>query len=288
VQKISCIFDAIPFAFVVPIAPQKISNIRYPLTDIPSSHSICNRTDMFRRFSSKVKKAWASVALLSAEMALIVAIFLGSLLLFAYLIRKVIVLQRTGFDEQVFALLEPMISETTNKFMLFVTFLGTHKFLIPANLTLIAYFLFIKRHKWYSIKVPAIALSSMGLMFGLKHLFGRPRPNVPLLFEAEGLSFPSGHALFSITFYGLLVYIIYHAVKQKGLRWALIVFLVVLMFVIGFSRVYLRVHYASDVVAGFCVGFMWLVFAIWMLNRMERFSRRQIDPVVQQQPQTQA
>ena len=243
---------------------------------------------MFKRFSGKVKKAWASVALLSAEMALIVAIFLSSLLLFAYLIRKVIVLQRTGFDEQVFALLKPMISETTNKFMLAVTFLGTHKFLIPANLTLIAYFLFIKRHKWYSIKVPAIALSSLGLMFGLKHLFGRPRPNVPLLFEAEGLSFPSGHALFSITFYGLLVYIIYHAVKQKGLRWSLIVFLIILMFVIGFSRVYLRVHYASDVVAGFCVGFIWLVFAIWMLNRMERFSRRQLDPVVQQQPQTQS
>ncbi len=219
---------------------------------------------------------------MSAEMALIVAIFLVSLLLFAYLIRKVIVLQRTGFDEQVFALLQPLVSETANRLMLFFTFLGTHKFLIPANLLLIAYFLFIKRHKWYSIKVPAIALSSLGLMFGLKHLFGRPRPEVPLLFEAEGLSFPSGHALFSITFYGLLVYIIFHSVKRKGLRLALIIFLILLMCVIGFSRVYLRVHYASDVIAGFCVGFMWLVFAIWMLNRMERFSRRQIDPVVQQ------
>jgi undecaprenyl-diphosphatase len=257
-----------------------ISNIDYPMSS--SSHSICNRRDMFKRFSSKVKKAWASVALLSIEMVLIVAIFLLSLLLFAYLIRRVIVLQRTGFDEHVFSMLQPLISESTNNFMLFVTFLGTHKFLIPANLSLIAYFLFIKRHRWYSIKVPAIALSSLGLMFGLKHLFGRQRPEVPLLFEAEGLSFPSGHALFSITFYGLLVYIIFHSVKQKGLRWTLIVFLIILMFVIGFSRVYLRVHYASDVIAGFCVGFMWLVFAIWMLNRMERFSRRQIDPVVQQ------
>jgi undecaprenyl-diphosphatase len=237
---------------------------------------------MFKRLSTKVKKAWAAVALLSVEMVLIVALFLVSLLLFAYLIRRVIVLQKTGFDQEVFKFLEPYVSEANNQFMLAVTFLGTHRFLIPANLALIAYFLFIRRHKWYSIKVPAIALSSLGLMFGLKHFFGRPRPNVPLLFEAEGLSFPSGHALFSITFYGLLVYIIYHGIKNKGAKWTLIVFLVLLMLVIGFSRVYLRVHYASDVIAGFSVGFMWLVFAIWMLNRMERFSRRQLDPVVQQ------
>jgi membrane-associated phospholipid phosphatase len=242
---------------------------------------------MFKRLSARMKKAWASVALLSAEMLLIIAVFVFSLLLFAYLIRRVIVLQRTGFDEMVFELLRPYISEANNKLMLLFTFLGTHKFLIPANLLLIAYFLFIKKHRWYSIKVPAIALSSLGLMFGLKYLFGRPRPNVPLLFQAEGLSFPSGHALFSITFYGLLVYIIYHGVKQKGVKWTLMFFLIILMFIIGFSRVYLRVHYASDVIAGFCVGFVWLVFAIWLLNRLERFSRKEIDPVVQQ-PKTSA
>jgi undecaprenyl-diphosphatase len=237
---------------------------------------------MVKRISAKVKKVWATIALLSAEMILIVLLFLASLLAFAYLIRKVIVLQNTGFDESVFAFLRQFVSEANNRVMLVFTFLGTHKFLIPANLSLIAYFLFIKKHKWYSIKVPAIALSSLGLMFGLKHFFGRPRPDVPLLFQAEGLSFPSGHALFSVTFYGLLVYIIYHMIKHKPLKWILIVLLFILMIIIGFSRVYLRVHYASDVIAGFCVGFMWLVFTIWLLNRMEKFSRRQLDPVIQQ------
>jgi undecaprenyl-diphosphatase len=235
---------------------------------------------MVKRFFKKVKAAWAAVALLSVEMFLIVALFLVSLLSFAYLIRRVIVLQNTGFDEEVFAFLRSYVSEANNNFMMTVTFLGTHNFLIPANLSLIAYFLFIRKHRWYSIKVPAIALSSLGLMFGLKHFFGRPRPDVPLLFEADGLSFPSGHALFSITFYGLLVYIIYKGVKNNLAKWSLIIFLVVLMLIIGFSRVYLRVHYATDVIAGFCVGFMWLAFAIWLLNRMEKFSRREIDPMV--------
>lgn len=225
---------------------------------------------------------WASIALLSAEMLLMVVLFVAALLSFAYLIRKVIVLQNSGFDESVFAFLQNHISERNNDLMLFFTFLGTHNFLIPANLILIAYFLFIKKHKWYSIKIPAIALTSLGLMFGLKHLFGRPRPDVPLLFEAEGLSFPSGHALFSITFYGLLIYIVYKSVKKTWLKWTVIAMLILLSFIIGFSRVYLRVHYATDVIAGFCVGFLWLVFAVWLLNRMEKYSRKEVDPAVQQ------
>lgn len=237
---------------------------------------------MFGHISKAAKKVWASLALLSIELLLMLILFIAALLSFAYLIRKVIVLQQTNFDESVFSFLRNYVSDRNNDFMLAVTFLGTHDFLIPANLVLIAYFLFIKRHKWYSIKVPAIALTSLGLMIGLKNLFGRPRPDVPLIFEAEGLSFPSGHALFSITFYGLLIYIVHRSVKPRWLRLTLIVLLGTLSFVIGFSRVYLRVHYATDVIAGFCVGFLWLVFAIWFLNRLERVTRKEVAPAIEQ------
>lgn len=234
---------------------------------------------MVKLIRGKVKKVWASIALLSAGMLAIIILFVAALLTLAYLIRKVIVLQRTGFDESVFAFLNNYVSDRNSDIMLFFTFLGTHNFLIPANLVLIAYFLFIKKNKWYSIKVPAIALTSLGLMYGLKFLFGRPRPDVPLLFQADGLSFPSGHALFSITFYGLLIYIVYKTVSNKLLKWFLIVALLILIVIVGFSRVYLRVHYATDVMAGFCVGFLWLTFAIWLLNRMERYSQRNVKPV---------
>jgi undecaprenyl-diphosphatase len=240
---------------------------------------------MVRHLSKKIKKIWAAIALLSIEMMVIVVLFIAALLAFAYLIRDVIVLHQTGFDESVFAFLKNHISERNNELMLFFTFLGTHTFLIPVNLLLIAYFLFIKKHKWYSIKVPAIALSSLGLMFGLKNLFGRPRPDVPLIFKADGLSFPSGHALFSVTFYGLLIYLVYKTIQHKILKWTLITLLLLLVIIIGFSRVYLRVHYASDVIAGFCVGFLWLAFALWMLNRMERFSGKKLNPVVQEPAQ---
>ena len=235
---------------------------------------------MFRRLKGRFKKFGAAVALLSVEMTIVLGLFICAFIAFIFIIRRVFYLHNNQFDYRVFNYLSTHVSKTHNQTMLFFTFLGTHKFLIPANLILIAYHLFIKKHKWYSIKIPAIALSSLGLMFGLKFLFDRPRPDIPLLFEAKGLSFPSGHALMSVTFYGLLIYIIFKRTKNKQLKWSLITLLLLLILIIGFSRVYLRVHYASDVVAGYCVGLLWLVVCVYTLNKLEKYSSKKIGPVV--------
>ena len=237
---------------------------------------------MLKRLSARVKKFWAAVALLSLEMLIVIVLFSTSVVLFVYMIRRVFFLRNNLFDEKVFAYLNNHVSPETNSLMLFFTFLGKHEFLIPANLILIAYFLFIKKHRWYSIKIPAIALSSLALMFGLKNLFDRDRPLVPLLEEARGLSFPSGHALMSVTFYGLLIYIVFKGFKNKILKWTLISLLLALMITISFSRIYLRVNYASDVIDCFCLGILWLVICVSVLNKLEQFSRKKVNPVVQQ------
>jgi membrane-associated phospholipid phosphatase len=239
---------------------------------------------MFRRLSKGVKKFWAGIALLSVEMTAILGIFVLALIVFVYLVRRVFVLQNNGFDQKVFDYLGQFVTPFNNKLMLGITFLGKHEFLIPANLLLIAYFLFVKKHKWYSIRVPAIALSSLALMFILKNLFGRERPLIPLLQSAKGLSFPSGHALMSMTFYGLLIYITWHSVKNKNLKWTLIGLLFVLILLIGFSRIYLRVHYTSDVLAGFAMGWLWIVVSLKVIRQIEKQSKKQIDPLVQQPP----
>lgn len=236
---------------------------------------------MFRGLSKRVKRFWAALALLSVEMTIVLILFVIAITAFAYITRRVFVLNKTKLDTNVFNYLKAHVSERNNDIMEFFTFLGTHIFLIPANLALIAYFL-LKKHKWYSIKIPAIALSSLGLMFLLKGLFDRPRPSVPLLFHAEGLSFPSGHALMSVTFYGLIIYMIFKSVRNKPLKWTLISLLIILIFVIGGSRVYLRVHYATDVIAGYCIGFLWLVFAVWLLNKIEKSSKEKFNKVVEQ------
>ena len=122
------------------------------------------------------------------------------------------------------------------------------------------------------------------MMFVLKRLFNRPRPDIPLLEEARGLSFPSGHAMVSFCFYGLLAYIIWKSDAKKWVKWVAVIMLFLLVLFIGFSRIYLKVHYASDVMAGFCVGLIWLVLCLWILKRIEKFSRRKVDPVVEPDP----
>jgi undecaprenyl-diphosphatase len=231
-----------------------------------------------------LKKFWAGVALLSAEVVVVLTLLGGAIVLFVYMVRRVFVLQNNQFDEKIFQALDPYVNETNNKIMLAITFLGKHEFLIPANIALIFWFLLVRRHKWYSIRVPAVALSSLGLMFLLKNVFNRERPGVPLLEQARGLSFPSGHALMSVTFYGLLIYAVYHLWKNNIAKWSMISFLVFLILLIGFSRIYLRVHYTSDVAAGFAVGFLWLVLSLWILSHMERYSKRKLRPIVEANP----
>ena len=171
--------------------------------------------------------------------------------------------------------------------MQFITFFGNHKFLIPANVVLIIYFLFIKKHKWYSIKVPVIAIGGVLLMLLLKQFFNRPRPLVPLLEPVKGLSFPSGHALMSMSFYGLLIFLVWENVRNQFWKWVLTILLLVFILLIGFSRIYLRLHYFSDVMAGFAAGIIWLSLSIWVVRRIERFSRKEIDPVITEtQPST--
>jgi undecaprenyl-diphosphatase len=146
---------------------------------------------------------------------------------------------------------------------------------------LIAYFLFIKKHRWYSIRIPVVAIGGVSLMFLLKFLFNRPRPLIPLLKEAQGLSFPSGHAMMSFSFYGLLIYLVWRNIENPWVRGVLVTLLFLLIFTIGLSRIYLRVHYASDVMAGFAVGIIWLVLSLWVTHRIERYSRRKIEPELQ-------
>ena len=114
-----------------------------------------------------------------------------------------------------------------------------------------------------------IALSSLALMLLLKALFKRKRPLSPLIKAVKGLSFPSGHAITAVTFYGLVIYIISNIISPGILLYALITFFVVLILLIGFSRIYLRVHYPSDVLAGFIIGLMWLVISLETFNIFE-------------------
>src|SRR6185295_4817914 len=177
---------------------------------------------MIKTIHLHVKKAYAAIALLSIELLIVLVMFFISLGVFLFIANAIFLEHKSEFDNHAFAFLKPYVSNMNTDVMLFFTFLGTSEFMLPANILLIAYFVFVEKHRWYSIKIPVISLTSLGLMLGLKQLFNRPRPDIPLLNIAHGLSFPSGHAFTSVTFYGLLAYIVWERVKSPALKWTLI------------------------------------------------------------------
>lgn len=237
--------------------------------------------------TSRLKKVWASIALLSIELVIIIVLFIISILGFVFLVNRIFRLEKDEFDFRIFGFLNNYINEVNTGVMVFITFFATHTFLIPANLVLIAYFLFIKRHRWYSIKVPVVAIGSVCMMLLLKLFFSRPRPLTPLLQEVKGFSFPSGHSMSAMTFYGLIIYLVYKNVTLPWLRWTLILVLSLFIVAIGFSRIYLRVHYTSDVLAGFAIGLIWLVISISVMAGIEKFTRKKIAPIITDEPKQQ-
>lgn len=213
----------------------------------------------------KKRKSWLSI--FSIEF-LFVLLLLLAIIIFVYAARMVFIVQGSGFDEKVFTAVAPFISPGLTRFMEFMTLLGKHTLLIPLNFLLLAFFIY-KNHKWFAIRIAVLSLSSVLLSFALKFYFQRERPTYQLIGDIRGYSFPSGHALISVVFYGLFIYIAWHEVKQTWLKWILMILLTLLILTISFSRIYLRVHYASDVIAGLSVGFIWLVLSLRIIHKVE-------------------
>ena len=96
---------------------------------------------------------------------------------------------------------------------------------------------------------------------GLKALIARPRPDEAIRLVTEtGYSFPSGHSRAAMAFFGLIVWLVWHYERNRTQRLLLCAAFSIVIFAVGFSRVYLGVHYASDVLGGFCASMIWLAF----------------------------
>ena len=136
-----------------------------------------------------------------------------------------------------------------------ITHLGGAIFLITLSLILL---LIIKNKKigiliWLNLGISVL------LNQALKFIIQRPRPTEFRIINESGYSFPSGHSMISAAFYGFLIYLIYKNVKNKYLKWSLITLLSLVILTIGISRIYLGVHYTSDVIAGFLISISYLI-----------------------------
>ena len=144
-----------------------------------------------------------------------------------------------------------------------ITQLGGAVFLITLTIILI---LFIKNKKIGISIFSNLAIITV-LNQILKRILQRPRPTEFRIIEETGYSFPSGHSMVSMAFYGYLIYLCLKYINNKYLKWSLTVVLSFLIGTIGVSRIYLGVHYTSDVLGGFLISIAYLIIYIMAVNK---------------------
>ena len=158
-----------------------------------------------------------------------------------------------------------LISDFVTPIEKFITNFGGSVFLSIATIALL---LLIKNKKiGLSIFSNIVIITILNQL--LKRILRRPRPTEFRIVEETGYSFPSGHSMVSMAFYGYLIYLIYRYIKNKYIKWSLIVLLSILICLIGISRIYLGVHYTSDVLGGFLLSISYLVVYISLIKNLK-------------------
>ncbi|KHE72885.1 phosphatase PAP2 family protein [Halobacillus sp. BBL2006] len=162
-----------------------------------------------------------------------------------------------------------------------ITETGSVMWVSIASIILLVYLLFFSPFsRWVAIYFAVNMIGISALTKVLKLIFERQRPEVLAQYDGVGFSFPSGHSTGSMVFYGFLIYLIVISRLKKGWKWLINILLVLLILSVGSSRIYLGVHYFTDVLAGFLFGLAWLAICIAALeitlwNQRRRQLRKQ-------------
>lgn len=175
-----------------------------------------------------------------------------------------------AIDESVYSLIISLMSKNMTSIMMFISYLGSTVTLI----TLAIAFIILLKNRRNSAYIALNLILVFLLNRILKVIVARPRPSVLRLAVEDGYSFPSGHSMVSMGFYGFLIYLIWVNIKNKKVKYPLVIFLSLLILFIGISRIYLGVHYFTDVIGGFIIAVLYLVIFIKFLykrnNKMKK------------------
>jgi membrane-associated phospholipid phosphatase len=197
----------------------------------------------------------AALAGVATLMGLAVAVL--ALFLFGWLADEMLEGETLAFDLRVRAAVHALASPGLTHLLELVSTLGGPAVLAPVGAVLIA--LFAWRQWWRGTVLLAVSIGGAGVLdAALKHAFQRPRPTPFFDYPAPAsYSFPSGHALFSFCFFATGAALLAPRLRFPALRRLVWIVAVLAILAIGFSRIYLGVHYPSDVVAGYAAGLLW-------------------------------
>ncbi len=189
----------------------------------------------------------------------------------AKLSNEVLEKEAFAFDKFFLLWLHQFANPTRDQIMLKITQLGNPSFVIMVVITTLI--LLWRKHYYQEAKIFILAcLGALILTTGMKLFFAKPRPQLwKHLISETSFSFPSGHALGSVVLYGLIAYLLsnYYP-KFSGLIYS---FATTTILLIGLSRIYLGVHWPTDILAGYGVGFLWLTLCVTLL-KLQKYSRQ--------------
>lgn len=172
-----------------------------------------------------------------------------------------------AFDDAVRYRVYSMRSDKLTAFWKFITHSGDRYVVILLGVILL---LMKSLREKYGVKFAIAALSSTALYQIMKYIFQRPRPDLALrLIEQGGYSFPSGHSMNCLVSYGILIYLLLKYCENRRLAKILSVGLGLLTILIGFSRVYVGVHYPTDIIGGWSLGIAVLVAMIYVFEKFD-------------------
>lgn len=195
------------------------------------------------------------------------------LLFFAYWTNVVISAEEhLQFDLTVIDWVQGFVSDALTPIVIVITEIGYIYVIIPIALIVLWVLLFKKKHYWETFMLAVCVIGGDLIKVTIKNIMQRERPNFLQLVEETSFSFPSGHTIVSITFYGMLAYILWlNLPDRKGLRTLAVIIAPVIIIAVGLSRIYLGVHYPSDVIASFAIGGAWLLTCILALNSIRYY-----------------
>ena len=178
------------------------------------------------------------------------------LILFITIMIFVVIKKDLYIDEYVYSLISKLRSSDMTNIIKIITNIGGT--IIITVVTILSLFIF--RNKKINI---CIILNLLGIFILnnvlIKNIIARGRPSGINIIEENGYSFPSGHTAISTVVYGYLIYLIYNYVSNKKLKYVLISILSIIILVVGLTRIYLGVHYTSDVLGGYLLGISYLL-----------------------------
>ncbi|WP_162011240.1 phosphatase PAP2 family protein [Streptococcus sp. S784/96/1] len=183
----------------------------------------------------------------------------------------------TGFDNSIQSTIRGQLPQLATHFFSAITLIGNASTQIA--LVIITFALLLNQ-KWYAESgfVAISGILAAIVIAGFKNIYQRPRPSLEHLVHAGGFSFPSGHSLGTMLIIGSLIVILSQRIKQQQLKLVLQIILELTILLVGLSRIYLGVHYPTDVIAGFTLGYglLNLLYPIYDQKRFEwRFQNKQ-------------